>query len=71
MGVMSVEPGSFRTDFLDASSLHTEDSVIDDYAVTAGATRGHAASANHNQPGDPVKAVLSGQPDRHSAQNPG
>jgi NAD(P)-dependent dehydrogenase (short-subunit alcohol dehydrogenase family) len=57
ISVTIVEPGYFRTDFLDASSLHTEDGVIDDYAETAGAMRAHAASANHNQPGDPVKAV--------------
>jgi NAD(P)-dependent dehydrogenase (short-subunit alcohol dehydrogenase family) len=59
ISVTIVEPGYFRTDFLDASSLHTEDGVIDDYAETAGATRRHAASANHNQPGDPIKAVTA------------
>ncbi|WP_179469979.1 oxidoreductase [Mycolicibacterium vinylchloridicum] len=59
ISVTIVEPGYFRTDFLDASSLHTEDGVIDDYAETAGATRAHAATANHNQPGDPVKAVAA------------
>jgi NAD(P)-dependent dehydrogenase (short-subunit alcohol dehydrogenase family) len=59
ISVTIVEPGYFRTDFLDASSLHTEDGVIDDYAQTAGATRAHAASANHTQPGDPVKAVAA------------
>jgi NAD(P)-dependent dehydrogenase (short-subunit alcohol dehydrogenase family) len=59
ISVTIVEPGYFRTDFLDASSLHTEDGVIDDYAETAGATRAHAAQANHTQPGDPVKAVAA------------
>ncbi|WP_396926050.1 oxidoreductase [Mycolicibacterium sp.] len=59
ISVTIVEPGYFRTDFLDASSLHTEFNEIEDYAETAGATRAHAASANHNQPGDPVKAVAA------------
>jgi hypothetical protein len=36
---MIVEPGCFRTDFLDASSRSTEGTVTDDYADTAGATR--------------------------------
>jgi NAD(P)-dependent dehydrogenase (short-subunit alcohol dehydrogenase family) len=67
--VTIVEPGYFRTDFLDASSLHTEATVIEDYAQTAGATRTRAAGLNHAQPGDPVKAAAailriasSGQP---------
>ena len=59
ISVTIVEPGYFRTDFLDASSLHTEDGVIEDYAATAGVVREHAAAANHNQPGDPVKAVAA------------
>jgi len=66
--VVIVEPGYFRTDFLDASSLSTEGTVIDDYADTAGATRQHATDVNHNQPGDPVKAagaiVVIGSADR-------
>jgi NAD(P)-dependent dehydrogenase (short-subunit alcohol dehydrogenase family) len=49
--VTIVEPGYFRTDFLDASSLDTETAVIDDYAETAGATRRRARDANHPQPG--------------------
>ena len=54
-----VEPGYFRTDFLDASSLSTEATVIDDYAQTAGATRQHTTDVNHAQPGDPVKAAAA------------
>ncbi len=54
-----MEPGYFRTDFLDASSLSTEGTVIDDYAETAGATRQHATDVNHAQPGDPVKAAAA------------
>jgi NAD(P)-dependent dehydrogenase (short-subunit alcohol dehydrogenase family) len=57
--VIIVEPGYFRTDFLDASSLSTEGTVIDDYADIAGATRRHATDVNHAQPGDPVKAAAA------------
>ena len=53
--VTIVEPGGFRTDFLDGSSLHTEPAAIDDYHQTAGTTRDHVATANHGQQGDPVK----------------
>jgi NAD(P)-dependent dehydrogenase (short-subunit alcohol dehydrogenase family) len=59
IAVTIVEPGYFRTDFLDGSSLHTEAVVIDDYAETAGATRTRAADVNHAQPGDPVKAATA------------
>jgi NAD(P)-dependent dehydrogenase (short-subunit alcohol dehydrogenase family) len=59
IAVTIVEPGYFRTDFLDSSSLHTEATVIDDYAETAGATRQRAADVNHAQPGDPVKAAAA------------
>jgi NAD(P)-dependent dehydrogenase (short-subunit alcohol dehydrogenase family) len=37
--VIIIEPGVFRTDFLDDSSLHTTEQVIEDYAETAGQTR--------------------------------
>jgi len=50
-----VEPGFFRTDFLDASSLVSTRERIVDYAATVGATRDFADDANHQQPGDPVK----------------
>lgn len=59
ISVTIVEPGYFRTDFLDGSSLHTELSVIDDYAETVGVTRQHATDVNHEQPGDPVKAAAA------------
>lgn len=55
--VTIVEPGYFRTDFLDDSSLHTESAVIEDYAETAGVTRTRAAQVNHAQPGDPARAA--------------
>jgi len=50
-----IEPGFFRTDFLDARSLATSRTTIPDYAETAGAMRQFAAGANHTQPGDPAK----------------
>jgi NAD(P)-dependent dehydrogenase (short-subunit alcohol dehydrogenase family) len=57
VGVTLVEPGYFRTDFLDPSSLHTVGGAIDDYADgPAGRMRQLAARVNHGQPGDPAKA---------------
>lgn len=53
--VTVVEPGFFRTDFLDSSSLKRSSRVIDDYDATVGAMRRFAADANHGQPGDPSK----------------
>jgi NAD(P)-dependent dehydrogenase (short-subunit alcohol dehydrogenase family) len=50
-----VEPGYFRTDFLDASSLTVAPDVIADYDASSGAVRRKAAQMNHNQPGDPKK----------------
>jgi NAD(P)-dependent dehydrogenase (short-subunit alcohol dehydrogenase family) len=60
--VTIVEPGYFRTDFLDKSSLITTSTVIDDYAETVGKIRKLAVSLNHQQPGDPArlaKALLT------------
>ncbi|KVT51148.1 short-chain dehydrogenase [Burkholderia ubonensis] len=54
-----VEPGYFRTDFLDASSLVIASDVIDDYDETSGAVRRKAVQMNHNQPGDPVKLAAA------------
>jgi NAD(P)-dependent dehydrogenase (short-subunit alcohol dehydrogenase family) len=54
-----VEPGYFRTDFLDASSLVVSQQVIDDYDETSGAVRRKAAQMNHNQPGDPKKLAAA------------
>ncbi|NLS00116.1 SDR family NAD(P)-dependent oxidoreductase [Rhizobium sp. P38BS-XIX] len=59
--VTVVEPGYFRTDFLDTNSLNTTSNMIGDYAQTVGEIRKHAASLNHQQPGDPdrlAKALL-------------
>ena len=53
----AIEPGGFRTNFLDDSSLVTAEPRIEDYSSTAGATRQWAEQANHAQAGDPVKAA--------------
>jgi len=50
-----VEPGFFRTDFLDRNSLVKVETEIDDYAPTVGEMRELMAGANHQQPGDPKK----------------
>jgi len=50
-----VEPGFFRTDFLDAKSLTTSPNAIPDYAETVGAMRTAMSDANHQQPNDPQK----------------
>jgi NAD(P)-dependent dehydrogenase (short-subunit alcohol dehydrogenase family) len=53
--VTVVEPGYFRTDFLDQTSLATVPASIADYHATSGQMRTHAVSVNHNQPGNPEK----------------
>ena len=53
--VTVVEPGFFRTDFLDTTSLVTTRDRIASYADTVGKMRDFAADANHAQPGDPLK----------------
>ncbi|MBE8516062.1 SDR family NAD(P)-dependent oxidoreductase [Amycolatopsis sp. H6(2020)] len=55
--VSAIEPGVFRTNFLDGTSLSVEENVIDDYHETVGATRKWAVDTNHRQEGDPVKAA--------------
>ncbi|SMH43996.1 NADP-dependent 3-hydroxy acid dehydrogenase YdfG [Rathayibacter oskolensis] len=55
--VVAVEPGAFRTNFLDSSSLVAAESSIHDYADTAGATRRWAADTNNAQDGDPERAA--------------
>jgi NAD(P)-dependent dehydrogenase (short-subunit alcohol dehydrogenase family) len=54
-----VEPGYFRTDFLDASSLVVAREVIADYDETSGNVRRVAAKMNHNQPGNPEKLAAA------------
>jgi NAD(P)-dependent dehydrogenase (short-subunit alcohol dehydrogenase family) len=59
LGIKSVaiEPGPFRTNFLDGSSLSVVQTRLDDYSATAGSARDWAADTNYDQDGDPVKAA--------------
>ena len=57
--VTVIEPGLFRTDFLDASSLKRAARVLEDYELTAGEVRDWSHDANHEQPGDPAKAAAA------------
>ncbi|WP_206614015.1 SDR family NAD(P)-dependent oxidoreductase [Paenirhodobacter populi] len=50
-----IEPGFFRTDFLDASSVSYGDIVIPDYAEYSAAFRVQLDAINHAQAGDPAK----------------
>jgi len=53
--VTVVEPGYFRTDFLESNSLVESPETIADYAPTAGEVRKLAKAINQQQPGDPDK----------------
>ncbi len=53
--VTVVEPGFFRTDFLDSSSVKYGDIEIDDYAERDAAQRAHYGEHSHQQLGDPRK----------------
>ena len=53
--VTVVEPGFFRTNFLDETSLSRTAQQIDDYADSVGKTRAHAVDVNGGQRGDPRK----------------
>jgi NAD(P)-dependent dehydrogenase (short-subunit alcohol dehydrogenase family) len=59
IAVVIIEPGSFRTDFLERSSLHAARQVIADYAATAGRVRDAAAARNRSQANDPVKGAAA------------
>jgi NAD(P)-dependent dehydrogenase (short-subunit alcohol dehydrogenase family) len=50
-----VEPGYFRTNFLDGSSLQRTALEIPDYAQTVGKVRQIASDLSYQQPGDPTK----------------
>jgi NAD(P)-dependent dehydrogenase (short-subunit alcohol dehydrogenase family) len=50
-----VEPGYFRTEFLEQSSLAVSPRIVDDYAPTAGQVREAAKRISLNQPGDPQR----------------
>ncbi|KPG97190.1 short-chain dehydrogenase [Pseudomonas sp. RIT-PI-q] len=53
--VTVVEPGYFRTEFLEGNSLVESPSTIADYDGTAGEVRKIAKAVTLNQPGDPDK----------------
>ncbi len=53
--VTVVEPGYFRTDFLDASSARFAGNPIGDYEEIRSKTEAAYESYNHQQPGDPAK----------------
>ena len=53
--VTLIEPGMFRTDFLDESSARYGSLEIDDYAAASAVRKAGLAAFNRNQPGDPVK----------------
>jgi len=53
--VTVVEPGYFRTEFLESNSLTVSPRVLDDYAGTSGQVREAATRISLNQPGDPVR----------------
>lgn len=55
--VTIVEPGGFRTDFLNGSSIRVEPASIGDYAAGAGPVREALAQVDGRQPGDPAKAA--------------
>ena len=59
LGIKSVaiEPGPFRTNFLDGSSLSVAQKQFDDYSATGGAARTWATDTNYGQDGDPIKAA--------------
>jgi NAD(P)-dependent dehydrogenase (short-subunit alcohol dehydrogenase family) len=50
-----IEPGYFRTDFLEARSLVVSPTRIADYDATSGMVREAAKTISLNQPGDPAK----------------
>jgi NAD(P)-dependent dehydrogenase (short-subunit alcohol dehydrogenase family) len=50
-----VEPGYFKTDFLDSTSVTYGDITIEDYAEEAAAFRKAQEDMNHQQVGDPDK----------------
>ncbi|MFJ8792143.1 oxidoreductase [Streptomyces sp. NPDC102462] len=55
--VTIVEPGGFRTDFLNGSSIRVEPASIVDYGAGAGPVREALAGNDGRQPGDPAKAA--------------
>ncbi|MBC7682005.1 MAG: SDR family NAD(P)-dependent oxidoreductase [Ferruginibacter sp.] len=58
--VTIVEPGAFRTDFLDGQSMRTGSQPLVDYAAQSAQVVEGLSARNHQQPGDPARlaAVL-------------
>ena len=57
--VTVVEPGFFRTDFMDSRSLGRAKDQIGDYKDTVGKTREFVEGNNRRQPGDPSKLAVA------------
>jgi NAD(P)-dependent dehydrogenase (short-subunit alcohol dehydrogenase family) len=57
INVTIIEPGYFRTNFLNGGSILTAANSIADYAEIAETKRMHAQDIPGNQPGDPQKAA--------------
>ncbi|MEM9556037.1 MAG: oxidoreductase [Acidobacteriota bacterium] len=55
IGVTIVEPGFFRTDFLDSSSVRYGEKMIPEYSDAAAQQRAQYDAYSHSQPGDPAK----------------
>ncbi|RYF08582.1 MAG: SDR family NAD(P)-dependent oxidoreductase [Comamonadaceae bacterium] len=55
INVTVVEPGFFRTDFLDKTSVRYGSKTIADYEAVSTASRSTYDHYNHQQPGDPAK----------------
>lgn len=55
IGVTIVEPGFFRTDFLDSSSVKYGEETIEDYAAAIEKLRSQFDNYSNAQPGDPRK----------------
>jgi NAD(P)-dependent dehydrogenase (short-subunit alcohol dehydrogenase family) len=65
--VTVVEPGAFRTDFLDGRSLRYGGSAVADYAALSAQIAAGFEKRNHQQPGDPARLAamllqLAGHP---------
>jgi len=54
-----VEPGYFRTNFLESGSLRTPEKQLDAYALVRESEAVHLQQIKGSQPGDPVKAVAA------------
>lgn len=54
-----VEPGYFKTDFLDSSSVAYGDITIEDYAEQSRQFRQEQDDMNHQQIGDPAKLAIA------------